>query len=378
MSEKKILIVAGEASGDLHASNLIKELKKINPNPEIFGIGGDRMRQAGVELIFHIDRLSFMGFAEVIKNLKLVRKVFKTMKDVLDNRRPDLVILVDYPGFNLKFAQRVKEKGIRVAYYISPQIWAWGGKRLDKIKKLVDKMIVIFPFEKDIYKNAGVDVEFVGHPLLEVVRPHLTEEEFKRRFDIKEKEILIGLLPGSRWQEVSKILPIMLDSVLILKSSIRNLKVALGLAPTIEKEKIQALLNQTKVEVTIIEGLTYDLMKYSHLLLVTSGTATLESAILGTPLIVLYKTSFLTYSLARSLVKIPHIALVNVVAGKKIVPEFVQYHAKPQLIALEANEILENRERYEIVKEELNKVKEKLGEPQASKKAAEIINEMLQ
>jgi lipid-A-disaccharide synthase len=379
---KKILIVAGEASGDLHGSSLIRELKNINSYLQFFGIGGDRMRKEGMELVYHIDKLSIMGFFEVLKNIGLIREVMKTMVKLAEERKPDLVVLIDYPGFNLRFAKRVKKMGIPIAYYISPQVWAWGGNRVKKMKGLIDKMIVIFPFEKELYKKFDIDCEFVGHPLLEVVRPVLSKEDFQSKFDLRKNEVLLGLLPGSRWQEVEKILPIMVQTAELLGARIKNPRVMLGLASTIKKEKVQIILDQFKSKVEIIENLTYDLMKHSDLLLVASGTATLESAILGTPFVVLYKTSFWTYLLAKSLVSIPNIALANVVAGKKIVPEYIQNKAVPKDIAEEMYDILTNKPRYKSIQNELGLVKEKIGsfhslqvgEAGASKRAAQIIN----
>ena len=371
---KKILIVAGEASGDLHGSSLIRELKNINSYLQFFGIGGDRMRKEGMELVYHIDKLSIMGFFEVLKNIGLIREVMKTMVKLAEERKPDLVVLIDYPGFNLRFAKKVKKMEIPIAYYISPQVWAWGGNRVKKMKGLIDKMIVIFPFEKDIYKKFDIDCEFVGHPLLEVVRPVLSKEDFQSKFDLRKNEVLLGLLPGSRWQEVEKILPIMVQTAELLWARIKNLRIMLGLASTIKKEKVEIILGQFKSKVEIVENLTYDLMKHSDLLLVASGTATLESAILGTPFLVLYKTSFWTYLLAKSLVSIPNIALANVVAGKKIVPEYIQNKAVPKDIAEEMYDILTNKPRYKSIQNELSLVKEKIGEVGASKKAAQIIN----
>ncbi len=371
---KKILIVAGEASGDLHGSSLIRELKSINPHLQFLGIGGDRMRKEGLELVYHIDKLSIMGFFEVLKNLNLIRKVMATMVKAVEQRRPDLIVLIDYPGFNLRFAKRVKRSGIPIAYYISPQVWAWGGNRVKKMKDLIDKMIVIFPFEVEIYKRFDIDCEFVGHPLLEVVRPVMSEEDFRSKFDLRKNEVLLGLLPGSRWQEVEKILPIMVKTAELLAPRIKNLRVMLGLASTVKKERVETILNEFKSEVGIIENLTYDLMKHSDILLVTSGTATLESAILGTPFLVLYKTSLWTYLFAKSLVSIPNIALANVVAGKKIVPEYIQGKAVPTHIAEEGYEILTNKSRYKTIQKELSLVKEKIGDVGASKRAAQIIN----
>jgi lipid-A-disaccharide synthase len=371
---KKILIVAGEASGDLHGSSLIRELKNINSHLQFFGIGGDRMKKEGMELVYHIDKLSIMGFFEVLKNLGLIREVMKTMVKLAEQRKPDLVVLIDYPGFNLRFAKRAKKMGIPITYYISPQVWAWGGNRVKKMKGLIDKMIVIFHFEKELYKKFDIDCEFVGHPLLEVVRPVLSKEDFQSKFDLRKNEVLLGLLPGSRWQEVEKILPIMVQTAELLGARIKTLRIMLGLASTIKKEKVEIILGQFKSKVEIVENLTYDLMKHSDILLVASGTATLESAILGTPFLVLYKTGFWTYLLAKSLVSIPNIALANVVAGKKIVPEYIQNKAVPKNIAEEMYDILTNKQRYKSIQDELSIVKERIGEVGASKRAAQIIN----
>ncbi|NIM98968.1 MAG: lipid-A-disaccharide synthase, partial [candidate division Zixibacteria bacterium] len=239
---KKILITAGEASGDLHGSSLVRELKRINPRLEIFGLGGDKMKKEGVELIFHVDRLAIMGFFEVLKNLNFVRGAMKTMMSVAEKRNPDLAILIDYPGFNLRFAKKLKKSGIPVVYYISPQVWAWGGNRVRKMKGWIDKMVVILPFEKDIYQRFNIDCQFVGHPLLEVTKPILSHEDFQRKFDIRKNDTVVGLLPGSRWQEVERILPIMVQSCTLLTNRIKNLKVLSGLAPTIKRQDLENLL----------------------------------------------------------------------------------------------------------------------------------------
>ncbi|UCB52132.1 MAG: lipid-A-disaccharide synthase [Candidatus Zixiibacteriota bacterium] len=374
---RKILMIAGEASGDLHGSGLVRELRKRSPGLEIFGIGGDKMKREGVELIFHVDKLAFMGFFEVLKNLSFVRRVMKSMVSTAETRKPDLAILIDYPGFNLRFARRIKELRIPVVYYISPQVWAWGGNRVKKMQGLIDKMVVILPFEKEIYDRFDIDCEFVGHPFLEVTRPVLSLEDFRRKFDIRKNETTVGLLPGSRWQEVEKILPIMLESCRLLQTRAKNLKVLLGLAPTINKDEIQNLQNVAGFQAEIVENLTYDLMKHADLLLIASGSATLECAILGTPFMVLYRTSFWTYLVAKSLVSIRNIALANVVAGKRVVPEFVQNRAVPARIAEEMYEILTEKERYRTIQNELGQVKERLGEVGASSRAAEIVMQVL-
>ena len=375
--KKNVLIIAGEASGDLHGAGLIRELKKINPDIEYSGVGGAKLKEEGINLLFSIEKLAFMGFYEVIKNIGLIKELKKKLIYHLNQCKPDLVILIDYPGFNLRFAKEVKKRKIPILYYISPQVWAWGKKRVNTIKELVDRMVVFFPFEEKLYKEAGVEVNFIGHPLLDLVKSTLSREDFRNKLQIKENEILVGLLPGSRWQEIEKILPAMIRSGLILKKRLENLQVAIGLASTIDKQRVEDFLKKKNYRVPILENLTYDLMSHSDLLLATSGTATLESAISCTPLIVLYKTSFLTYHLAKALVKIHHIGMVNIVAGKKIVPEFIQSQAKPEKIADEMENILKYKDEYEKIKIELNEVKKRLGEKGAYRRGAQIVNQML-
>ena len=374
---KQILIIAGEASGDMHGAGLVTELRKLYPDIDFYGLGGDRMKETGLEIFYHINRLSFMGFFEVLKNLGFFRQVMKKMTQILDERKPDLAILIDYPGFNLKLAEEIKKRKIPLVYYISPQVWAWGKGRIKKIRKLVDKMIVVFPFEEKIYKDAQVDVDFISHPLLDVVKTSLTKDEFRNKLGIKENEILIGLLPGSRIQEIKKMLPTMLSACEIVKPRLKDLKVAVSLAPTIEKHLLESFLTQTRLEIVLVENFTYDLMRYSDFLLVKSGTSTLEAAIIGTPFLVIYKTGFLTWLVARSLVKVPYIGMVNLICGKKIVPEFVQYDVKPEKIALEMYNFLTDKEKYLNTKEELSRVKERLGEKGGYKRGAEIVFRML-
>jgi lipid-A-disaccharide synthase len=375
--KKKVLIISGEPSGDLHGAGLIRELKRINPDIEYSGVGGNKLKQEGMNLLYSIEKLSFMGFYEVLKNLKVIRELKRKLLDFIDHDKPDLVILIDYPGFNLRFAKEIKKREIPILYYISPQVWAWGKKRIETIKKLVDRMVVFFPFEEKLYKDAGVEVDLIGHPLLDLVKPALSKDEFQRKLKLTGKETLVGLLPGSRWQEIEKVLPVMVRACLILKKRFPDLKIAIGVAPNINQERLQIFLKKTNLEAIILEDLTYDLMSYSDLLLATSGTATLESAISGTPLIVLYKTSLFTYLLAKTLVKIPNIGMVNIVAEKKIVPEFIQSEAKPERIAREMEKILTDKAEYERIRNDLSRVRDRLSEKGAYQRGARIVNQML-
>lgn len=382
--KKKILLVAGEASGDLHGAGLLRELNKINPELEFFGIGGDKMKSEGTKILYHIKEVSFMGLFEIILHLNFIRKVFKSLLKQIELTKPDLAILIDYSGFNLRLAKQLKQRKIPMVYYISPQVWAWRENRVKKIKKYVDKMIVFFPFEVDFYKKEGVDVELVGHPLVDLARPGISKEEFLNKIQAHSDSLIIGLLPGSRAQEIEKILPVMLEACEILGEKSKRLKVAIGLAPTIKKELVLSQVNQN-LDVKVLQDMTYEVMRYSTLLLVTSGTATVESALMETPMLVIYKTNFLTYLLAKLLVKAPFISMVNLIAQKKIVPEFIQNRANPKLIAQEMESFLEDQDKYRETKENLAQIKMGLGgsntkddlEGHPYLKAAKIIDQIL-
>ncbi|MEW6685484.1 MAG: lipid-A-disaccharide synthase [Candidatus Edwardsbacteria bacterium] len=370
--QTRIMIVAGEASGDLHGSFLVKELKKLNQDIEIFGIGGERLQDEGVELLYHIKEMSVVGFFEVIRYLPFFYQVLQKLKKVLRKYRPNLLILIDYPGLNLRLAKIAKTEGIPILYYISPQVWAWGKNRLKKIAQTVNKMVVVFPFEKEIYQKAGVDVEWTGHPLLDVVKVKLSKEDFFSRFSVDKKYPLLGFLPGSRREEVKRMLPIMLKTAEKIKEDIPNLQLCLGLAPQVKKE-VENILKKSSLEIRIVSDFIYEMMQYATLLLVASGTATLEAGILGTPMVILYKTSFFSWLIAKKLVKVKHIGLVNIVAGKRIIPEFLQYDAQPGAIALMAQMLLLEGRPREVVTKELRQIRKKLGEAGASRRAAEIV-----
>jgi len=371
------MIIAGETSGDLHGGMLVKELKKIDPGLEIYGIGGDRMESAGMELIYHIREFSFMGFVEVLGHLPFIRSVFKKLEELLIARKPDIVVLIDYPGFNLRFAKIARKAGVEVVYYISPQVWAWGKKRVRSIKRLVKKMLVILPFEEKFYQRLKVPAKYVGNPLRDAVRHSLTKEEFCRQHGLNPEKHLIGLLPGSRRQEVERILPVMLQACQLLYNTDQNIQFVLGVAPHIDRQYIESQLERYAFNVALIENQTYDLMSHSRLALVASGTATLETGICGTPMIILYKTNPLSYIIGRSLVNLPFIGLVNLVAGKKVVPEFLQWEARPGAIFLMARMLMDDGPPRQAVINELSLIPQILGEPGAARRAAAEVYDCL-
>lgn len=367
---RRVMIVAGEASGDLHGSGVVRELKAIDPTLEVFGIGGEKMKSAGMELVYHVNELSFMGFVEVIKHLPLIRSVKKTLEQLLALKRPDAVVLIDYPGFNLRFAASVKAKAIPVFYYISPQVWAWHRSRLKTMKKVVDRMMVVFPFEVPLYESEGIPVEFVGHPLLEVLGTTAPEKEFRNRHGLDPAKPLLALFPGSRVQEIENIFPVMLGAGRQIARS-HGMELAVGIAPTLPERLFTENFNLEGVR--IVRGATYELMRWGTFALVTSGTATLETACFGTPMCVLYKTSWPTYMIGKLLVRVRNISLVNIVAGKEIVPEFVQGDMSVSKIGAAASRLLGDRAALASMRRELGGIRAQLGTPGASRRVAERV-----
>ena len=373
-----IMIVAAEPSADLHGSCLVEEIRQRRSDLSFFGIGGPRMQQVGVEIICRMEDLAVIGFTELIGRLILLRRVFSQTVSLLKQRRPALLILIDYPGFNLLLAKKAKDLGIPVMYYIAPQVWAWWRSRVRKIARWVSKMVVVFPFEVPFFAQYGVDVEFVGHPLLDVVRSELSKTEFCQQWSLSPQAPLLGLLPGSRRQEVKRLFPVMLETARILKGKFAGLQVAVSRVEGVDISLYQQAVNGTDFEVKIVEGTPYEMMAHADLLLVASGTATLEAAILGTPMLILYKIAPLSYLIGRTVARVSNIGLVNIVATKQIVPEFVQSQARPERIASETLKILKDRDRARTMRRQLAAVKERLGPPGATQRAAEIAVRMLE
>ncbi len=371
---RKIFLLAGESSGDLHAGNLAHELKSLAPDLELFGYGGTAMREAGVEILEDPTWLAVIGLVEVLKHLSTFRRLFRSACEALDRRRPDLVILVDYPGFNLRFAEEVKRRGIRLVYYVSPQIWAWDSGRIHAIKRLVDRMIVIFPFEKALYERRGVPVTFVGHPLLDLVRPQLSRFEALQRFGLEDGLPVIGLLPGSREGEIRSILPTLLAAGERLEEALPSTaRFLLIKSPHLPWEIYRGVLKQSTLQPKILERWDYDGIHACDLILVASGTATLECALLERPMVIVYKTSWATYLLGRFFIRIPMIGLVNVVAGEKVVPEFIQHHANPEAIAQAALTLWKSADQREKMRSAFQRIRNALGTPGASHRAAQAV-----
>ncbi len=355
---KKIFILAGEASGDLHGSALVKKLKNAEPNLEIYGVGGDAMIEAGMRAIFHINELAFLGLTEVIKHLPKIFAIRKTILKFLEEENIKTVLLIDYPGFNLNIAKKLKERGIKVLYYISPQLWAWGSSRAKKMKKRIDKLFVVFPFEVEFFAQYGIEAEFVGHPLIERMDNYEYEprEDFYRENKLDDARPILLLMPGSRKHEVEMILPEMFSAAEKLAEKF-NMQIVISASQNIGEEYYRRFSSD---DAKIITGKTYELLRYSEFGLIKSGTSTLEAALSGLPFIVLYKTGAITYAAGKKLVKIDSIALANIVAGEKIVEELIQGDANAEKIYATAEKILSDKNRLNEIKAKLGKVKEKL------------------
>jgi lipid-A-disaccharide synthase len=374
---KTVMIIAGEASGDMHGASLVEEMLKIDPTINFYGIGGRRLDKAGVKLLANVSEMAVVGFTEVFSKLGTFVKIMNSMKKSLDEFKPDLVILIDFAGFNLRLAKAVHKKGIKIFYYVSPQVWASRKGRINKIKKYVNKMAVILPFEVDTYKQENFQVDYVGHPLLDLVKPNYSKLESRQKFNLPADKTTIGLLPGSRLSEVEKLLPEMLQAAVILLQKNPDIQFVLPLADTLNEKIVAEIISRYAVKVNVIRGNTYDAISCTDLAIVASGTATLETALLGIPMIIIYKISPLTYFIGKRIITVKNIGIVNIIAGKTIVPELIQNEAVARRIAGESLAILDNPQRKQEIIKELAEIRAKLGNPGAAIRAAKLACDML-
>lgn len=376
---KKIIIIAGEASGDLHGANLASALRRAAPQVRLEGVGGVRMRDAGVSLLGDIGEMGVVGVVEVLAHWRSIWRIYRRIRLRLRHEPPDLLVLIDYPDFNFRVAKVARGLGIPVVYYISPQVWAWRRGRVKTLAKRIDKMLVIFPFEKELYEAAGVDCEFVGHPLLDELRPLPGKRELRVRLGLHPDQSVVALLPGSRRQEVRRLLPDMLAAMKGLKRKIPSIQPVIAVAAAIDPALPDRIVREMGMgpEVALIVARPDDVLAASDAAVVASGTATLQAAIHETPMVIVYRVSPVTYWLGRLLVRTDHIGMANVVAQERIVTELLQDQMTPEGIGEEVYGMLANPDYRDRIKKNLTKVRTRLGTPGASGRAARAILEFL-
>jgi lipid-A-disaccharide synthase len=372
-SAPSIMIVAGEASGDVYGARLVDAFRTLHPETRFFGIGGDKMRAAGMELLYHIDQTAVMGFVEVVKRYPFFREMLDVCHQQYRQRRPDVVVLIDYPGFNLRLARKVKKAGGRVLYYISPQVWAWGKDRGEKMRGLVDHLACVFPFEKPLFDGIGIPTTYVGHPLVEILG-QVDRSPFLAKHALPDDRPLLGLFPGSRVQEVQRLLPVMLAGARMIREEC-DCTIAIGAAGIADELYVDAIGEMEDVH--LLRDATHGLMQHSHAAVVASGTATVETALYETPMVIVYRASWLNYQIGRRLINVNHIGMVNILAGRRIVPELLQDDVQAEYIAEYMHPYFKNPKQRADTIAQLREVKALMGEPGASMRTAELLDAML-
>ncbi len=371
---KTLFLIAGEPSGDSRGAELVQALKKENPHLRFEGLGGPKMQAAGVKLFFDLTTISALGFGDVLRQYFQIRQIFYNALRRVHDLKPACIVLIDYPGFNLRFAKKIKRK-FPVFYYVSPQIWAWGKRRIHTIRRVVNHMIVLFKFEESLYREAGIPVTWVGHPLVETVKPSKSRANLLQEFKVPNHSKVIALLAGSREAEIRRILPVMLESAKRISHELPETAFLLSESTNVAKELYEEIVSKYLGSMRLIRvrGRMHDLLSVSQFAMVTSGTATLETALFSVPLVILYKAAWSTYLIGKQLVKVSFLGIPNIIAGRKIASEFIQQDAEPEKIAREVLRILFDQKAYEKMVNDLNEVKEKLGPAGASERAAKVI-----
>lgn len=372
-----ILFSAGEASGDRHAANMFLELKKHQPDIQGIGMGGANMAQAGIDIRYNSSDIAVIGVVEVIRHYREIRRALKLMQEIVKKEQPDLLVCVDYKEFNFKLARFAKQCGIKVLFYVSPQVWAWRPGRVKKYGEAIDMMAVIFPFETAYYDAEKVPVRYVGHPSVDKVHPQHSKADDMMRFNMDGKQPVVGLLPGSRANEIKRMLPVMLKAAEKLQASLPGLQFILPQADSISDELLDGYLKQSSVNITVVKNQPYDAIQCCDAVMTTSGTATLEIALLTVPMVIAYKLSPLTYRLGRWLVNTPFIGLPNIVAGRSVIKEFIQQEATAENLAAEIKRLLTDEIYANEMRENLRQVKVRLGQGGGSKNMAELALAML-
>jgi len=376
MQVKQIMLVVGEASGDAHGAQLVEALHRRDPQVKVYGVAGEQLERSQFESLFSVAQLTGMGLVELAGNLRNIWRAYSLLKRTLKKRHPNLLVLIDFPEFNLRLARFAKSLGIPVLYYVSPQIWAWRKNRVKQIARWVDQMAVIFPFETDFYEQHGVRVSFVGHPLLEIVKAKTGRAETLTNLGLDPSRPVIALLPGSRRAEVTRHLPAMAEAALALSRE-RKAQFVCVRAATIDRAELRSWLDQAGVPMPIVEDDRYGAIQASDVAWTASGTATVEIALLGRPMIIIYRLSWLTYLVARWLVRVDHIGMVNLIAGQRLMPELIQQDVNAERIAAETRLLLDDAKTRARITEELSKLRERLGHPGAADRVAELALSMM-
>lgn len=373
MPTRKILLTAAEISGDFHAANLVRAIKRIDADIEFVGTGGEKMRQAGVDVRATTVHMGTVGIWEGLRFYPSFLRIEKQIKRMLWEEPPNLLVLINSRDFNLRIARLAKKRGFRIIYYIAPPAWAWPDWATKRTVRDITEVIAIFPFEVELYRKAGANVTFVGHPLVGMARPTLSKGEAYQEFGLTPDYPIVGLLPGSRAYEIDSLLPVMLRTADEIKRSLKGIQFLLPVADSVFEKRIARIVKEGGIDIKVINNNIYDVMNVSDLVITASGTATLEAACLRTPMIVVYKTSLTTWILGNILIKLPYVSLPNILAGRRIVPELLQFRVTPNRLANLALSLLEDSQELEEMKAELDKVTRKLGEPGAIERAARIV-----
>jgi lipid-A-disaccharide synthase len=371
----RLFLSCGEPSGDLYAAELVRQLKTQVPSLVSFGLGGDRLAGEGTRLLAHIGDLAVVGLLEVLRHIPRIRGVFRHVVDTLEREPPDAAVLIDYPDFNLRLATELKRRGVPVIYYVSPQVWAWKRGRIRTIRETVSRMLVIFPFEEALYRTEGVPVSYVGHPLIDLVRPAPDRGAFLSGLGLDPSRPVLALLPGSRRTEVAHNLPPLLDSVAGIAAERADAQFLLAIAPLLDTAAVAS--SCAGLPIRIVSGQAHAVVGAADVALVASGTATVETALLGTPMVVVYRVAPLTYALGRPFVRVPHFAMVNLIAERRVVPELMQSEFTPGRVTAEALSLLSDAGRARRMRDDLAEVVRRLGGPGATSRAAAIVGDVL-
>ncbi len=375
---KKIFIAAGEASGDLHGADLTRALLTLDPEVTLMGMGGEQMRRAGVNLLVDAKELAAVGVTEALSRIGALGRAYRQLRTALATERPALLILIDFPDFNFWLARASRRIGVPVLYYISPQVWAWRRGRIQTLKRLVEKMVVIFPFEEAHYREGGVPVTFVGHPMVDRLRDVPTREETRRQLGCGPSDLIVGLFPGSREGEIKYHLPVMKQAATLIAQAEPQAQFFLAVAEVLPPRVVDTLLQEGDSRIRPVRGQTYRVMRAADLVITASGSATLEAGLLGTPMVVVYRVSRLTWWVGRLLVDVPCIGMVNLVAGRLVVPELVQWDFTPERVAQTALALLQHPEVLATVRQQLQEVRGRLGDEGASLRAAQEVLKTMQ